>query len=80
MKKLLIIVLISILFNACTKNARTRSFGGKEIYELQPNEILINATWKQDNLWVLTKDTINNKFHFREKSSFGLLNGEVEFK
>lgn len=78
MKKLLFI-LLSVLVSSCTENSRTRAFGGKQSYSIKENEIFINATWKDADLWILTKDTIDNQYHFREKSSFGMMEGEITF-
>jgi hypothetical protein len=62
---------------SCTDNQRARSFGGTETIKLLPNEEFVNITWKQDNLWVIVKDTVTGKFYAREKSSFGLMQGKV---
>lgn len=62
---------------SCTDNQRARSFGGTEIIKLLPNEEFINITWKQDNLWVIVKDTVTGKYYAREKSSFGVMQGKV---
>lgn len=79
MRKL--ILFISMLFLAsCTGNIRARNFGGTENVELKPNEKFINITWKQDNLWVITQDTLTGTFYAREKSSYGIWEGEVIIK
>lgn len=68
MKKLLLgaILLFSVL--SCTDNQRARTFGGEETIELPKNRVLLNATWKQADLWLLTKDTLTNEVFFNEKS------------
>jgi hypothetical protein len=30
--------------------------------------------------WILTKDTLTNKMYFNERSSLGVLEGEINFK
>lgn len=80
MKKLTMFLVFTAILASCTQNQRARSFGGNEVVKLPEHNILINSTWKQDNLWILTKDTLTNKFYFRESSSFGLLEGSIEFK
>lgn len=72
--------LVAISLISCTQNQRARSFGGDEEVKLNPNEILINSTWKKDDLWILTQDTITKRKYFRESSSFGILEGSIEFK
>jgi hypothetical protein len=74
------ILFLPILFVACTDNARSRSWGGKETVILRENEVLVNATWKETNLWLLTKDTTTGEMFFREKSSYGIFEGEIQFK
>ena len=48
--------------------------------ELKPNEKLINITWKESQMWVLTEDTVTHYKYFREKSSWGIWQGEVIIK
>ena len=78
MKKLILLSLV-LLTVSCTENQRARSFGGDETVKLPTNHILINCAWKQDNLWLLTKDTTTNELYFNEKSSFGLIEGSIKF-
>lgn len=80
MKKLLLGALLLLSITACTDNQRARTFGGTETVELPENRILLNATWKESNLWVLTKDTVTGQTFFNEKSSWGALEGTIEFK
>ena len=81
MKKILIIAAVAIAFlSSCTDNQRARQFGGTETVDIPEGRILVNCTWKQDDLWILTKDTTTGKMYFNEKSSFGVLEGEINFK
>jgi hypothetical protein len=68
------------LTSSCTENQRARSFGGTEEVSLKPNEIVLNVTWKQDQMWICTKDTLTKTVYFREKSSWGMLEGAVVLK
>jgi hypothetical protein len=70
---------ISFLYS-CTDNQRARSFGGTQKVKLNPCEKFISATWKADELWLVLQDTCSGEFKFREKSSFGLIEGEVIIK
>ena len=79
MKKLIVIATSALLFS-CTEKARTRRFGGTENVQLKPNEKLINITWKETNMWVLTEDTVTHVKYFRESSRFGIWEGEVIIK
>jgi len=73
-------LLTTLFLIACTPNKRARSYGGTEIITIPKNNVFINATWKESNLWYLTKDTIENKFYLREKSSFGIMEGKIIFQ
>ena len=79
MKRLFALLLLAVLFITigCTPQSRARNFGGTENVQLKPNEVLINVTWKDDNLWILTKDTLTGAQYFRESSSWGVWEGEI---
>jgi hypothetical protein len=85
MKKLILLISILTLisFTSCTKNQRARQWGGKMTIELAPDTKLVNATWKESDLWVLTRDMklleTPETYKFIEKSAFGLLEGEITF-
>ena len=80
MKKtaLLAITLLSLV--SCTENQRARGFGGTMNVKIEKHEKFINVTWKNDDLWVITQDTITGIFYCRENSSFGVLEGCVIIK
>ena len=72
------VTMLSLAFvTSCTENIRARQFGGKEQITLKPNEKLINITWKDADMWVLTEDTLSHIKYFRESSSFGVFQGEI---
>lgn len=66
---------------SCTENTRAKHYGGKETITLSEGERLVNVTWKEGgNMWILTKkdkSTPSTVYTFKEKSSFGVLEGEV---
>jgi hypothetical protein len=80
MKKTILALALLVVFGltSCTEGIRARKFGGKWKIELKENEEFINVTWKRNNLWVITRDTITGKIYAREHSSYGILEGEVE--
>ncbi len=81
MKKLfLLLTIATIIVSSCTENQRARKFGGKEDIQLPKHHILINVSWKESNLWIVTKDTTTNIYYCREKSSWGLWEGEIQIK
>ena len=75
-----VLVICLVFLAACTQKQRTRKFGGREEIKLKPNEKLINITWKENNLWVLTEDTLTHIKYFRESSSWGVWEGEIIVK
>ena len=72
------IVLLAVA--SCTDNERARRFGGTEEVTLKPNEIVLNVTWKQNEMWICTQDTTTGVTYFREKSSWGVMEGTVILK
>jgi len=77
---ILILAIAMGMLISCTDNQRAKSFGGTETVELKPNHKFINITWKNDDLWIVTQDTTTGIFHCKEKSSWGLLSGEIKIK
>ena len=84
MKKLFLSISALIVVTSCTQNQRAKNFGGTANIQLPDNVKLVTVTWKQDDLWVLTKnmgsnDTAEN-YIFHEDSSFGIIEGDVLIK
>jgi hypothetical protein len=79
MKQLLVLVSVLTLAS-CTENERARRFGGTEEVSLKPNEIVLNVTWKESEMWICTKDTVSDVVYFREKSAWGVMEGTVILK
>ena len=80
MKKLVLSILIGITLFSCTENQRAKRWGGTEVVDLNKNEVVLNVTWKQDEMWITTKDTTTGNVYFREKSNWGLIEGTVILK
>jgi len=82
MKKLSIIAFALIVgLSSCTSNEIAKEFGGTMTINLPKNEKLINATWKNQEVWYLTRPMDSNEtpqtYNFQEKSSWGVLEGTV---
>ena len=84
MKKFLTVVAIMFTlfaFSSCTENTRTRNFGGAKTITLAPGEKLVQVTWKDASLWILTEpmepDYKPKTKKFREDSRFGVMEGTV---
>lgn len=81
MKKIITILMMLAVLTACTQNGMTRNWGGKRRIEIPKNNRLIEVTWKEDNLWMLTCPTDSDykpkTYKFTEDSSWGLYEGEI---
>jgi hypothetical protein len=82
--KFLFLGLGLILMASCTENQLAKGWGGTATVELPVGEKLIEATWKDEQLWYLTRpmreDESPETFKFQEKSSYGVVEGTVIFK
>jgi len=67
----------------CTDNQRAKHYGGSMTINLPPNTKLLNVTYKQDNLWYLTRPATTNDvaetLTFKEKSNMGVFEGTIIF-
>lgn len=79
MKKFILLVIIGLCLTGC--HEATRSFGGSMTIELPKGQKLEEITWKDANLWYLTRpmreDDIAETHTFQESSEFGVLEGTV---
>lgn len=79
MNKILIGIGLLTAFS-CTDNSRARNWGGTEEIQLKENHTLLGVTWKENNMWILTKDTVTDINYFKEKSNWGTLEGTIIIK
>jgi hypothetical protein len=80
MKQLIIASIATLLFTAsCTENEKARSYGGTATLDLPKGQKLVNVTWKETDLWYLTRPmTVTDSavsYTFHEESSFGVWEG-----
>lgn len=82
-KKYLFLLFALVAMCSCTQNQMARSYGGKMTIELPKGEKLVNATWKESNLFYLTEPMeegyIPKSKKFRESSNFGVWESEITF-
>ena len=81
MRKIVLIGIIVSLLSSCTENVSTKLYGGTAEIVLEPNMKLINVTWKENDIWFLTKpmsptDSAET-YVFQEKSNYGLVEGKL---
>lgn len=81
MKSLFLLVLLMVCTLGCTENSMARKFGGKINKKLPSGQKLVNVTWKEASLWILTKKMNENDvaetYTFKEDSAFGFVEGEI---
>jgi hypothetical protein len=84
MKKILLVLVMALATVSCTENIRARNWGGTSTVELEKGKTLVNATWKNTDLWLLTKDRPDGQepstYEFSEDSSFGVMEGKIIIK
>jgi len=81
MKKVFLLIAIVFAMIACTENQRAKEFGGTVEYTVTADKQFVNATWKEDNLWIITTDRNSNHvpttYYMDEQSSYGVWEGTV---
>lgn len=77
----LLMIFSAVVLAGCTENQRARNFGGKASVDVQKGQKVLTVTWKDDDLWILTRpmreDEKPEVLTFKQDSSFGTLSGEV---
>lgn len=80
MKKILLTLLTILTLSGCDQMT-ARNFGGDYTHELPKGEKLVNVTWKDDDLWILTRPFEDGdkeeEYKFQESSVFGVMEGTV---
>ena len=83
MKKFILIIIALICMCSCTEQIRTRQLGGKMEIRLPAGQELMEATWKDDDLFYLTRpmapDYVPVTKTFQESSSWGVMESTVYF-
>ena len=80
MNQILSLLVLIVLLMSCTQNQRARNWGGEEKIELEKGRRVVNISWHDDDIWILTEEMDSSKtprtLEFIEKSSF-MLDGKV---
>ncbi len=84
MKKTILLLIVMTGMVSCTENSKAKNYGGVAKMELEPGQKVVNVTWKEDDLWILSKDMAPTDtaqtYIFHEKSSYGILEGTYIIK
>ena len=79
MRKLLLGLVVGIGLISCTENSRVKTFGGTGDINLPKGQKLVNVTWKNEQIWYLTRPFHDNEneetYRFQEESSWGVVEG-----
>ena len=82
MKKVLVGLILVVgmgFFTSCTENQRAKNFGGSAEIDLPVGQKLVTVTWKDADLWYLTRDRLEHEpiqnYTFQEESSWGMMEG-----
>lgn len=76
---ILLFLAITLILTSCTQQQMAKRYGGQATIKLQANERVVNVTWKESNIWILTKlDTTKPSiYQFKENSNLGIMEGTV---
>lgn len=76
-----VIFAVIIILASCTPQHMAKNYGGSMDYYLEPNQKLVEVTWKDSQLWTLTKPMKEadeaETYSFSEKTAYGILEGSV---
>lgn len=79
LKSSIILLLIAVTLTGC--NFGARNLGGTQTINLKPDQKLENVSWRDSNLWLLTrsmKETDTAEvWTLQESSNIGILEGTV---
>jgi len=81
MIKRFILSIIILLLSGCTEQQMVRQYGGTETVKLAPGQRLEIVTWKDSDLWILTRAMKEGEepqvYKFSESSSWGVWEGTI---
>ena len=79
MKKLFLAIVMGVMVTSCTENNRVKNWGGEGNINLPKGRKLVNVTWKENQIWYLTRPMNSNDvvetYQFQEESSWGVMEG-----
>jgi hypothetical protein len=79
MKKVFLSLVLGMSLLSCTENSRVKNWGGEGTIRLPKGKKLVNVTWKETEVWYLTREMDSNDvaetYQFHEESSYGVIEG-----
>lgn len=80
----IILLIVGSIYFLFTTQYGAKKLGGVYTINLKENKKLVNMTWKDDEMWILTRDArpteFSEKYTFREDSKFNMIEGKVVIK
>jgi len=79
MKKVFLAIGVIVMLGSCTDNNRVKNWGGEGTINLPKGRKLVNVTWKNTQVWYLTRPMtstdVAETYQFHEESSWGVMEG-----
>lgn len=79
MKKVILAIGVIAMLGSCTENNRVKNWGGEGTINLPKGRKLVNVTWKNTQVWYLTRPMtstdVAETYQFHEESSWGMIEG-----
>jgi hypothetical protein len=79
MKKVFLAIGVIAMLGSCTENNRVKNWGGEGTIKLPKGRKLVNVTWKETQVWYLTRpmssSDVAETYQFQEESSWGVMEG-----
>ena len=79
MKKVFLVIGVIAMLGSCTENNRVKNWGGEGTINLPKGRKLVNVTWKNTEVWYLTRpmssSDVAETYQFQEESSWGVMEG-----
>jgi len=80
MKRIVLVMSVMMLMLAsCTENERVKNWGGDGTINLPKGRKLVNVTWKETQIWYLTRQMdstdVAETYEFHEESGYGVMEG-----
>jgi hypothetical protein len=79
MKKVILAIGVIAMLGSCTENNRVKNWGGEGTINLPKGRKLVNVTWKNTQVWYLTRPMtstdVAETYQFHEESSWGVMEG-----
>lgn len=76
-----LIALMSIPLTGCMSQYAAKNAGGTHEVKLESNRKLINVTWKESDIWYLTRemrpDESADTYEFKESNVIGIKEGKI---